>query len=341
MISFLFKTFLCKVMSKPRFFIYLYLRAFKFFSFISFCSKKFFSFISFCSKTYNMDDQEDYEEDLLSDIFPLRETSGRKHSHVKKSLLRQGRFFYKKSVTEILIILLQKKITASFESIEIENSKVKRINHTLTRLFVCCGIPFSIVSNPFFIDFVKSLCPAYELPNRVTFAGSWVNQELATVATIIYDEAQSSTNITLGIDGWAGPNGQSIYAFILILPTGKEYIHSLKDFSLYSHTADFISKEILKVIEDVGCDKFSSVVSDNASTMVAAKKLVNEKYPHILPVRCITHHVNLLTTDIMKHEFSKSTISKCMTIIKYFKRSYKSGALLSEEIKNNFIEGGG
>ena len=30
-----------------------------------------------------------------------------------------------------------------------------------------------------------------------------------------------------------------------------------------------------------------------------------------------------------------------MTIIKYFKRSYKSGALLSEEIKNNFIKGGG
>src|SRR5436190_18215914 len=81
-----------------------------------------------------------------------------------------------------------KKITASFESIEIENSKVKRINNALTRLFVCCGIPFSIVSNPFFIDFVKSLCLAYELPNCVTFAGSWVNQELATVATIIYDE---------------------------------------------------------------------------------------------------------------------------------------------------------
>jgi hypothetical protein len=333
-----------------------------------------------------MDDQEDYEEDLLSDIFPLRETSGRKKSHVwdyyeSHGIKKHGHVGcicracgWKRAVGKVCEMVdhlalscqkvsaetrqiflqevrdrnthpppkkKQKKITASFESIEIENSKVKRINHALTRLFVCCGIPFSIVSNPFFIDFVKSLCPAYELPNRVTFAGSWVNQELATVATIIYDEAQSSTNITLGIDGWAGPNGQSIYAFILILPTGKEYIHSLKDFSLYSHTADFISKEILKVIEDVGCDKFSSVVSDNASTMVAAKKLVNEKYPHILPVRCITHHVNLLTTDIMKHEFSKSTISKCMTIIKYFKRSYKSGALLSEEIKNNFIEGGG
>src|SRR6185369_12989531 len=71
----------------------------------------------------------------------------------------------------------QKKITASFESIEIENSKVKRINHALMRLFVCCGIPFSIILNPFFIDFVKSLCLAYELPNCVTFAGSWINQE--------------------------------------------------------------------------------------------------------------------------------------------------------------------
>src|SRR5437764_7936960 len=106
-------------------------------------------------------------------------------------------------MTEILILLQKKikKIMVSFETIEIENSKVKRINHTLTRLFVCYRIPFSIVSNPFFINFVKSLCPAYELPNCVTFAGSWVNQELVTVTTIIYNKAQSSINITLGING--------------------------------------------------------------------------------------------------------------------------------------------
>ena len=109
--------------------------------------------------------------------------------------------------------------------------------------------------------------------------------------------------ITLGLDGWKDPNGRSIYAFILILPSGKEYIHSVKDFSLFSYTAEFISKEILKVIDDVGFENFSSVVSDNASTIVAAKKLVNNKYAHIIPVRCITHHINLLTNDIMKHEF--------------------------------------
>src|SRR6184192_1220937 len=85
--SFLFKTsflfqnlflFLCKA----TFFMSLYysrlrvLRAFKF----------FFLFLHFVQIS-NMDDntnyQEDYEEDLLSDIFPLQEqTSGRKKSHV-------------------------------------------------------------------------------------------------------------------------------------------------------------------------------------------------------------------------------------------------------------------
>ncbi|PKK55387.1 hypothetical protein RhiirC2_722462, partial [Rhizophagus irregularis] len=157
--------------------------------------------------------------------------------------------------------IIQKKITSIFESDEIEKSKIIRCNRALTRLFVCCRIPFSVVSNPFFVDFIKCLCSAYELPNRVTFAGPWVNQELTNVLEIILSETRSTKNITLGLDGWCGPNGESIYAFILILP----------------------SDEILKVIEEVGPEKFSSVVSDNASTMVAAKRLVNKKYSHIMP----------------------------------------------------------
>ena len=71
-----------------------------------------------------------------------------------------------------------------------------------------------------------------------------MNQELTNVLEIILSETRSTKNITLGLDGWCGPNGESIYAFILILPSGKEYVHSLRDFSLYTHTADFISDEI-------------------------------------------------------------------------------------------------
>lgn len=47
--------------------------------------------------------------------------------------------------------------------------------------------------------------------------------------------------------------------------------------------------------------------------------LLINKYNHIIPIRCITHHVNLLITDVMKHEYS-STIQKIKKIHIHFKK---------------------
>jgi hypothetical protein len=73
--------------------------------------------------------------------------------------------------------------------------------------------------------------------------------------------------------------------------------------------------------------------------MVKAKQLVNDKYSHIIPVRCITHQVNLLTTDIMKHQHSKETITKYMKIITFFHHSHQAKALLSKELEDVLING--
>jgi hypothetical protein len=126
----------------------------------------------------------------------------------------------------------------------------------------------------------------------------------------------------------------------LTLPSKKEYLYSLEDLSLHSHTADYISQKILDVIEELGPEKISSVVSDNASSMVAAKKLVNQQYNHIIPIRCIAHHINLLTTDIMKHPFSKKIIKNCMKLVTYFRKSHQAGSMLSKDIVENVISGG-
>ena len=92
------------------------------------------------------------------------------------------------------------------------------------------------------------------------------------------------------------------------MSSGKEYIYSLQDLSLYSHTADFIAEKILEIIEKVGSDKISSIVSDNVATMVSAKRIVNAKYNHIISVHCIAHYINLLITDIMNYKHSINTI---------------------------------
>jgi len=68
--------------------------------------------------------------------------------------------------------------------------------------------------------------------------------------------------------------------------------------SRFSHTADFLEKEILEVIENIGPQKISAIVSDAAAALVLAKKKITEKYPHIISIRCIAHHINLITTDI-------------------------------------------
>jgi len=125
-----------------------------------------------------------------------------------------------------------------------------------------------------------------------------------------------------GLDGWISISEASIYAFILILPFRKEYIYSLKDLFIYSHTAKFIFKKILKIINAIRPNKISSIILDNASIIVKVKQIVNDEYNHIISISCIAHHVNLLTTDIIKHEYSKEIIMKYMKIIKFFYHSY-------------------
>src|SRR3954447_21835106 len=122
---------------------------------------------------------------------------------------------------------------------------------------------------------------------------------------------------------------------------GKEYVYSLKNFSKNSHTGEFLSTEILRILNEIGIKKFCAVISDHASNVILAKKMVATQHPHIIPMRCITHHINLLTTDIMKLDWASNLIGECKKIVNFFTNSHKGGALLKEDIIENMILGGG
>jgi hypothetical protein len=115
----------------------------------------------------------------------------------------------------------------------------------------------------------------------------------------------------------------------------------LKDVSSDSHTGVFNTTEIEKVLTTIGPKKFAAVVSDAESALQMARKVISEKYPHILSIRCMAHHINLITNDIIKLNFAKNTFKKCQTIITFFKTSYRAGANLQEDIIQSLIEGGG
>ncbi|CAJ0847198.1 17125_t:CDS:2 [Entrophospora sp. SA101] len=65
-------------------------------------------------------------------------------------------------------------------------------------MFVCCGLPFSLVENPFFIEFVNQLKPAYKLPSRFKLSKDFINEEVANVNVKVELELKRQNNITLG-----------------------------------------------------------------------------------------------------------------------------------------------
>ena len=82
---------------------------------------------------------------------------------------------------------------------------------------------------------------------------------------------------------------------------------------LQSHTGEYIATEILKVIEELEskCGKMVfGVVTDNASNMKKAWRLIKEKYPTIICYGYAAHGLNLIFCDMIKLENCKNIIKR-------------------------------
>ena len=132
-----------------------------------------------------------------------------------------------------------------------------------------------------------------------------------------------------------------MWNFVIMTPSRKEYLYKLKDLSEHSHTSSMLVEEIQKVIEKIGPNKISAIVSDNAANVRNARKILHEKYPNIESVRCIAHAINLIACDIVKENFGDRLLRKVNILGTFFRNSYRAGTKLTQLIKDNNINGGG
>ena len=109
--------------------------------------------------------------------------------------------------------------------------------------------------------------------------------------------------IYLAFDGWTSHTHRSIWNFIIMTPKRKEYLYQLSDISDLSHIAECISSIIEKVIIDIGANRILAVVSDNASNVRKAQKIIQNKFSNIENVWCIVHYIILIVCDIVKDNF--------------------------------------
>ena len=92
----------------------------------------------------------------------------------------------------------QLTMTDYHDSTNIPSARITRINRALAKFFVACGISFRIVESPFFINFVKELNSAYELPTREFLSDQLLERELAAVNKAFTSIIENGENLTLG-----------------------------------------------------------------------------------------------------------------------------------------------
>ncbi|CAB5360244.1 unnamed protein product [Rhizophagus irregularis] len=84
--------------------------------------------------------------------------------------------------------------------------------------------------------------------------------ELSRVNARVNNELEKESNFTIALDGWTDPRGNSLWAFILLTPSRKEYLLQLEDLSKNSHTAEYLSKVINDIICKVGISKIVAII---------------------------------------------------------------------------------
>ena len=93
----------------------------------------------------------------------------------------------------------QLTMTDYHDSTKIPDARVTRINRALTKFFVAYGISFRIVERPFFVNFIKELNSAYELPIREFLSDQLLERELALVNSTVTTVIENGVNLTLGL----------------------------------------------------------------------------------------------------------------------------------------------
>ncbi|CAH1643074.1 unnamed protein product [Spodoptera littoralis] len=221
--------------------------------------------------------------------------------------------------------------TSITTSSEISSEKKLYLDQLLSKaIFVTCS-PVSIVQHPLWVQFFDDLQPVYKLPSRKAISTTYLETIYNEMVKEITDELKSLNDLHLQCDGWSNQRNEGIINFVIAKPE-PVFVKSLNTLT-NRHTSQYISEEIIKVINVYGGHKFVTLIGDNANNIQRAFQIVKNSYAHIIPLRCVAHTLNLLCEDCLKLEPINAFISIATNTIKAIKRNQSMSALLAPIVK--------
>jgi Protein of unknown function (DUF 659) len=208
------------------------------------------------------------------------------------------------------------------------------LENLLAQALFATGVPFSFLENDYVIQFFQQLRPAFKLPNRRKLADELLDDVFDGVKAECNEQILQAKSLTMVSDGWSNINRESVQNFVICTPKPLFFdaIYSGEE----SHTAKWIADEIIKQMEIIDINKFSAVITDTASVMKAAWRIIEERYPSIVCLGCNSHIMNLLIGDILKIDQIKSVVENAKKLVNYFKGHVQAAAKLKRIQKENY-----
>jgi len=206
-------------------------------------------------------------------------------------------------------------------------------DEALARAAFATAIPLCTFQHPLWIKAFSILRPAYKPPTAYNLGGKLLQNEYERIMTETHQKINEAASLAIMTDSWTNIKGESIVNFMISTPKPM-FLKSLKREN--KETGEFIAFHLKEIINEVGKNKVILLVTDNASNMKAAWKIIKQKFPHIITIGCAAHSINLLLSDIMNLKSMNDLYLNVKKIIK----SFKSGNKLITFKKNQDLKYG-
>lgn len=199
------------------------------------------------------------------------------------------------------------------------DEKVNDVQDKIAKLFYRTGISFRLADSEAFKDVVKSLNPALlnSIPSSRSLAGNLLDKQHDACMQLMNETLATKQNLTLISDGWTNVRHDHIVNFCIKAPGEQPFFYSSIDTSGITQNATAVGGSIIEVIEEIGAEKFSCLITDNAAVMRATWEIIEEKYPHISANGCAAHVNNLLLKDIIEIQENMKILKEAEKIIMF------------------------
>lgn len=123
------------------------------------------------------------------------------------------------------------------------------------RMFICCALPWALLSSEFFVAFVFALAPAFVVPDRSSFFPKHLAQEVTAWSEGFKQFLDGKIHLTLSFDGWSTRARDELYTFHTTTPKRRSFFTEGHVFKGQSVTGDNLLKVIFNKVraENIIC----------------------------------------------------------------------------------------